>query len=296
MSYLKFKPVFSRLYRDVQLARYDMKNSCYFVPVMAVYFSRESMTKFNLLNLFAVCVLICGSAGWAAEDIDVMVVTEELPPYQILQENGELTGYSTEVIQALIKMSGDNADIEVMPWARAYQTVLARKNTLIFSIARTPSREKLFIWGGELAAEHLYLWALKSNIKEPLSELSQIRNYTLAVTRQTPPEQYFSRLNYQNLHRVVRPTQNVGMLFHGRVDLIISTEHTLRKRVRDLGYDFALLHKVYSLDELSHDLYFAFNLDSDPALVTRYQNAFEQLNKSGELKRLRAKWQVPEEQ
>ena len=53
-----------------------------------------------------------------------LVVTEILPPYQFYQENNVLSGFSVEVLEALFKITNDDADLKVLPWARAYRTAL----------------------------------------------------------------------------------------------------------------------------------------------------------------------------
>ena len=60
----------------------------------------------------------------------VKVVTEYLPPFQIRMIDGSLSGYGTEVIAELFKITGDTPDVQVLPWARAYANARKKPNVL----------------------------------------------------------------------------------------------------------------------------------------------------------------------
>ena len=73
-----------------------------------------SWTGFTLC-LLAVAIFIVGRPARA---IDILIVTESLPPYSDKHE-GTITGMSTEVVQAVLNELGMQADIQVYSWTRA---------------------------------------------------------------------------------------------------------------------------------------------------------------------------------
>jgi polar amino acid transport system substrate-binding protein len=229
----------------------------------------------------------------AAEAEEIRVVTEYLHTFQKQNEDGTLGGYAVDVVNALFELTGDKADIQVVPWARAYHEALNDKNVIIFSIAKTPLRENLFNWVGTLSQERLFVWALKDHIKENITQLEQLKKYTLATSRSSNPEQYLTSKGFSKLFRVSETNQAMGMLFKDRADLIISAELSLRYRTKQAGLDFEQLVKVYEIIELNHELCIAFNLYSDSDLVERYKLAFAQLQQNGTIHSLMKKWQVP---
>src|SRR4051812_35234458 len=77
----------------------------------------------------------------------ITVVTEENPPYNFTR-NGKLTGFSTEVVEAVFEEIRMQGNFQVMPWARAYVTAQTTENVLIYSIGRSLQREALFKWVG----------------------------------------------------------------------------------------------------------------------------------------------------
>lgn len=224
------------------------------------------------------------------------MVTEYLHIFQMQKEDGTLDGYAVEVVKALFDLTGDNGDIEVAPWARAYHEALSDKNVMIFSIAKTPLRENLFKWVGTLSQERLFVWALRNHIKEPITELEQLKKHTLATTRSSNPEQYLTSKGFSKLFRVSKTNQALGMLFKDRADIIVSSELSLRYRTKLLGLDFEQLEKVFEIDALNHDLCIAFSQDAEPLLVQTYRQAFSQLEQNGTIAALMKKWQVPQPQ
>ena len=94
------------------------------------------------------------------------VVTEIIAPFQLQNDNGELTGFSVEIIQALFDEIDLQPNIIVMPWARAYDVAKNEPNVLIFSIARTPHREPMFHWIGNITHETFSFWGERSKFTD----------------------------------------------------------------------------------------------------------------------------------
>ena len=221
-----------------------------------------------------------------------LVVTEILPPYQFYQENNVLSGFSVEVLEALFEITGDYTDLRVLPWARAYRTALNQPNTLIFSLARSLSREKLFIWGGKLTTEDIYAWGLKENFQTPVTHLDQLRKYKIAIANSTSMYQYFKQQNYPNIYEIVSQEQALKMLYLNRIDIMTGTKNTLKARAKKLNLDFFQLKKIISITPVNLDLYFAFSLNSDDDIVKKYRNAYKEIVKNGTLTKLKVKWGV----
>jgi polar amino acid transport system substrate-binding protein len=86
---------------------------------------------------------------------NVIIVTENYPPYSYEQE-GEITGISTDIVKCIMDESGLEYKIEVLPWARAYEMALNKDDVLIYSIMRIPEHETLFNWIALLGGQILF--------------------------------------------------------------------------------------------------------------------------------------------
>ncbi len=222
----------------------------------------------------------------------VQVVTEYLEPYQIAAQDGSLTGFSTEVIHALFAQANSEATISVMPWARAYEIAQNHENTLIYSIARTPTRDKRFHWIGSLKEERLYFWGLKTKFPYPIDTIALLKGYRIAASRDSNVAEFLIANDFFNVYQLIKEDQNMLMLYKDRVDLIVATELTLRKRAKKLGVDFDQMTRIAEVKALNNDLSIAFSLKSDPKMVQHFQQAFTEINSKGVIDSLKKKWQI----
>lgn len=248
----------------------------------------EKLQHVKVSLLFLWCAY--SSINYANE---INVVTEYLSPYQVKNDDGSLGGFSTEVIHALFKITGDNPKIKVLPWARAYATAQHNKNTMIFSIAKTNKRLPNFHWIGDLIYERYYFWGLAVNINLVLLSQDKLKPYRIATSRDSNEYEYLTEKKFENIYPVVNEDQRTQMLYKERTDLIIETEITLKSTTERLNLNFSKLRKLQSVEELNYSLSIAFNINSDPELVKKYQKSFLQFKNSGQLSTLREKWNLP---
>lgn len=236
------------------------------------------------------CTLLLYAHVAKADHIEV--VTEVFPPYQLYNDKGELDGYATEVVRALFEITGDSANISVLPWARTYHTAVNNKNTMIYSLARSKIRDPLFAWVAPLNEERLFLWGLKSKFKTKANTLHELKRHIVALRKSSNPAQYLAARGFTNVHYLNTMEQQAGMLFKNRVDLLVADEPGIRARLENLNLDFNKLIKMYEVEELNTMLSIAFNLDSDTDLVERFQGAAKKLRKNGKLNELKQKWGI----
>ena len=82
---------------------------------------------------------------------ELKLMTEIFSPYQFKDEiDGHLIGISTEIVEAIQKEIGDTNKIKVYPWVRGNKILDKKRNTALFSMMRTKSRESKYKWVGPL--------------------------------------------------------------------------------------------------------------------------------------------------
>ena len=232
-------------------------------------------------------LLLVGLLCTAAQAQSLRLYTEEYPPINFSQ-NGEPAGMATEVVQEIMRRTGQNAPISVVPWARGYQQALSRPNTGLFVTMRTREREALFKWVGPLTRSVASFYALRSS-GVSIKRLEEARESgAIAVPRDWYSHQRLQALGFTNLTPVTGPAQVVNMLKLGRVKLMVLDNLTLRTL---LAQGDIQVGEVQLLFEFVHsDSYIAFSQDTDDALIARWQRELDGMKGDGSFAATHEKW------
>ncbi|MES2820507.1 MAG: transporter substrate-binding domain-containing protein [Pseudomonadota bacterium] len=237
--------------------------------------------------------LACLASPVRAAD-EIRIVTEELPPYNMTLD-GQLTGMSTEVVQAVLKEVGVQASIQSMPWARAYDIALNSENVLIYSITRTAQREKQFKWVGIIAPMNWYLYA-KPGRQIALQNLDDARRYQIATVKEDAGEQYLISKGFalgRNLQSNNKYEYNYEKFKFDRVDLWISIELNALHLIRQAGDDPAqTVVRALHLPDVAGEagLHMAFSPQTPDATVERFRQGLATIRSNGIYDAIARKW------
>lgn len=235
----------------------------------------------RLLCALYAALLLCGSAR---ADSSWLAVTDDWPPYNYADANGKVTGFSTEVLQRLQEKAKVSIPIRLFPWVRAYRMAQSRPNTMIYTLARNPEREGLFIWIGPIAPRDSYLFRLSNRNDIQAKTLQEAAKYVTGVVRADVSERELVKQGWvvgKNLDISNDDASLFRKLKVGLVDLLPSSELAAQYRARQMHFDHDLV-KVLSLVKQG-GFYIGVNKNSDPAVVVRLQKAMDELKQSGEL-------------
>lgn len=246
------------------------------------------------LALLALLTVLAGLPGTGRAATELQVVTEELPPYSMTRD-GRLTGFSTEVVQAVLHEAGIAASFRCMPWARAYETALTGEQVLIYSVARTPQREKLFKWVGVIAPTRWGLYA-RADRGIVLHSLDQARGYQIGTVNEDVGEQYLVARGFvigRQLQSSNRYEFNLEKLLRGRVDLWISNELNAAWLARASGEPAGpAIVKVLDLPDVSQGegFYMAVSLRTPDAVLDRLRRGLDQVRRNGTYQDILRRW------
>lgn len=129
------------------------------------------------------CLLLLLLSMTTFSDESIRVITEHLPPYQIVENHTLVGGTSLEIMYHVLQRAGDPKSIEVLPWARAYHIALNEKNVVIFSMTCSSDRESLFQWTGSLRQLNYYFYSLKTNTHIQLTATNEALKYKAVAVR-----------------------------------------------------------------------------------------------------------------
>jgi len=235
------------------------------------------MRKLNTI-LTLVFFLMQGFSGTAFSRWNIL--TEELPPFNFIQD-GEIQGISTDLLLILMEKTGtpiNRKSIRIMPWPRAYNTVLTQPNSILFSAARTAQREKLFKWVGPITTITTGLIARKDrNIR--IDTIEDVQKYSIGTIRDGAPEQLVLKAGIPetSLDRISNPELNIKKLKSGRIDMFAFSVPTTKYLMIKLGLDPDNYEVVYILKEV--ELYYAFNTTTDDTIIEHMNTALRELKR-----------------
>jgi len=239
---------------------------------------------FNKLIVFTFTILFIFSTVSTAKFIDeITFMTENYPPFNFKQ-NSKVQGISVELILLILKKldaKQTREDIHILPWARAYASVLEDEKTALFSMTRTKKRENLFKWVGPISNTTIALIARKDrHIK--INSVKDINDFKLGVVRDDIGEQLLHTLgvdktNIESTGGVDAIHKLLKMLDRRRFDLFSYEFAVASWEMKKLGFDLNEYEMVYKLSQAQ--LYFAFHKDTPDSLIELLQEALNELKK-----------------
>ncbi|MCZ2720345.1 transporter substrate-binding domain-containing protein [Marinomonas sp. 15G1-11] len=217
---------------------------------------------------------------------EINFVASPFPPVQY-EENAIAKGYVSQLLREIHRNHPELGPLHInfMPWKRAMHEALTHKNTLFFSISRTPDREEKFQWIAEVSPYAQFFYSLKETKTPPINNFQDIADnkYLIGIQsgsnleallkyNRTPPELITHTTNYQT---------SIKMLYAERIDLVPLTYFLAKGAACSLGYDHTLLKKNFEITELARPLWLVANKDTSIKLVNIYKNEISRLKISG---------------
>ncbi len=172
------------------------------------------------------------------------------------------------------KSSKRLSDIRVVPWARAYKLAQAKKNTVLFSMTRTKSREDMFKWVGPIFPTTIGIIA-KKGLKAEISSFEDLKRYRLGAIREDIGELLLKKGGFdaKKIQLTNSSANTAKMLASGRIDMWAYETQVALWNLREAGENLDDYEVVHKLEESM--LYIAIQKDTDDAVVARMQEALD---------------------
>ncbi|WP_018694393.1 substrate-binding periplasmic protein [Algicola sagamiensis] len=244
------------------------------------------------MHRFFLCVFVLYASLVKSADLtDLEYITEHYPPYNF-KEKGQLRGIAVELLELASRAKGPPVlprMVNMEPWARGYQKVLKGRMKVLFSMTRTPKREKLFLWAGPITDTRVVVLAKKGR-EIKITSPDQFKLYTIGVVRDDIGEQSLNTLGIEDKHLQLSPFPEVvaKKLHADRVDMWAYEARVAQWVMRQLGINTNAYEEVYVLTE-GH-LYFSFSSDVNDEYVADLQEGIDEIRKAGRLEEILAKY------
>lgn len=161
------------------------------------------------------------------------ITTEYNPPFNY-HDGHRVSGISTEILLEMGKRAGVPIQVQLLPWARAYQSALSLPNTCVYSTVRLPEREALFKWIGPLSTNKWALFA-RSDFDRTISTLDDAREYRIGGVTMDAKAGYLKSLGFTHIDLVDDDNLNRAKLLAGRIDLWISGLYKTNESASPVG-------------------------------------------------------------
>ncbi|OLU34985.1 ABC transporter substrate-binding protein [Pseudomonas sp. PA27(2017)] len=215
-------------------------------------------------------------------DYKVVLQTENFPPFNMAEQNknfardANIQGVSTTIVREMFKRAGIDYTMTLrFPWSRVYDDTLAHANYGLFSTSMSEARRPLFKWVGPIAKVEGVLVAADAKITN-LANLDQARQYRIGSYKDGAVSQALERAGLQPTN-ALRDQENIAKLTSGKIDLWATTDPVWRYHANQAGVSG--LRTVLIIDR--SDMYLALNLETPDEVVTRLQQALDQMKSEG---------------
>ena len=224
----------------------------------------------------------------------VILLTEHLPPYQVVQDD-TVGGASTEIVTLAFKSAEIPYEIESYPWSIAYQRTLRDPAACLFSTSRIPQRETSLQWVGQVASVSTSFYGL-SERNFDINTITNVLDYKVAALKDDVSHQYLLDKGFvegQNLYVHHNYETLLALLFvpSRGIDLVILSDELLRHRLQS-PVEQQRLRAVLDVPELTLYFYLACNLNLESRYIQSLSSAMTQLETAGRYKKIRQKWGI----
>ena len=244
------------------------------------------MKCYKFILLFALLV----SSGFTQNFDKFTLMSEQYPPYN-MYKNNKPTGISIDLLKIILKRMDSKLtvnDVEFLPWARSYNIIQRKKNTMLFVMARTKNREKLFKWAGPVGSSKIALIGRKDK-KIKINSIQDAKKYKIGSVKNDVAELALKERGIKKIDSISGINaieKSIKKLDSGRIDLFAYVYEPSSWGLKDFNPNN--YENVYTLKQ--NDFYYAFNKDTDDAIIKQFQKIIDDLEDDGTLKVIQSEY------
>ena len=240
--------------------------------------------------LFALLAVLFSVLPARAETI-IVAADCTWPPFEMLDDNKQVTGYGPDYIRAAAKEAGLEADVRNVAWDGIFSALGSRQcDVIASSVTITPEREKTMAFTIPYFDNYQALVVPKDS---PVQKLEDLKGKTVGGQIGTTGILYTQRLNdTQDLGAIIKTYDEVGLAMedmrNGRIDAVMCDDRVAKFYAeRKEGYSDKLRVALIT-DEVER---FGFALrKQDTELLEKLNKGIEAVKAKGIEAQLQAKW------
>ena len=244
-------------------------------------------------RLLTLLLLAYVSTSVNASSKHICFLSEVTPPFYWIDDSGQTKGASVDLAKAIAPLLPFSTSLEHMPWARAYQETLTKPDMVLLTLLKTPKREPQFEWLGTISHVNASLIRLKSREDLAVSDIDQAKAFRVGTIRGYGSATYLAQQGFEenkNLVLVSEPHHLWKLLFHGRIDFVVSTLDTGSYEIEAAGFNPNDVSSALTIAPLSAELHVATGMKTGQSEANAIKHAIATLKENGEYQRIMQKW------
>jgi polar amino acid transport system substrate-binding protein len=215
------------------------------------------------------------------------VTSAETYPYNF-QKDGQVQGFAFDVTKTLVERAGYQLQVDIVPWPRALQLAQNDSGTMIFSVARTAIRERVYHWIGPITTSEVWLYKLASRTDIQIAELRDVSPYLIGDIAGNSTLSLLKSLGYK-IDTAPSNISNCNKFKIGRVDLIPFDPNGVDAFLQTCGIAPQQVVKVLHLPR-DTALYIGLSKNTSLDIVNQLQREFAAMTKDQTLQKIVLRW------
>lgn len=214
---------------------------------------------------------------------DLVVFTEDYPPYSFTDTNGNVVGEATARVRLILKEAGVDFEIRLMPWVRAEKLARLQPNSMIYSMAYSKERSARFDWIAPIAKPDMYLFARKDLAGIVTRDTIAAGRYTALCVETDASCAILRRVGFPQSALVQASTGGASeplMVHYGRADLFLGDMNLQPYREFIYGFAAKELKPVLAVEDRL-EFFLAAGLQVEESLRDRVRKAYGRLKARG---------------
>jgi ABC-type amino acid transport substrate-binding protein len=226
--------------------------------------------------------------GGPATDSGLRIITEDLPPFNYVDADGNITGQATEVVNEILARLNQKATIEILPWNEAYRLALAGPKVVLYSTARTEEREERFKWVGPIENFDYTLYARKGSGFQINSLEAAKKAGSIGVERNSSRHQFLQQNQFSDIMTCDTDIECLRNLTAGVTALWLGSRTNMIDIAQKAGIDPSAVEAAYTIRTIP--LYIAFSPDISDEVIAHWQAALDAMKRDGTFGTIQSKY------
>ena len=270
-----------------------MQNKSVFLIVFGLFLSAFQSENVNAEHNADLKRLPSIDAGLSSSSLttktNIIVATDEWPPFRIASGTKEFKGFDIDLLQAISDITDLTFDVRRYPWSRALKQMQQHKVDMMTGLAYTNKRALYINYIPFPYFTCKPAFYMKKSLDKDILTYEDLYEYEIGYVLNSVYFEPFNSDTKIRRHSVSTEAQLIKMVKRGRLDIFIGTDCQVDYEMTKKGLWDTFIKASY-LPSKNIELYLGVTIDKDTSLALKLSNALSKLLKSGKLDEIKNKY------